>query len=274
MGNKLFRQQAMDMLESPDRVSDYIRVTGPSFHLWLISILVCVISASIWVLNSTISDTVKISGIAFPHNEIMQAAPPIEGRITEVFIRKGNSVKRGDILFRYTCDNLHYEMRSPYSGVVLSHKWAQDTFSAMEPCVYLLPDNQVNQLKEVMAFVTYSDLRKLKVGMAVQATPTGLKREEIGYMYGKITGIDDLPTSVKEAENLLKLEGFKSAVYPEQSSFLVKIKLQENPQKKGNIHWSHPKGEDIQIKIGTICDLQIVTGTRSVFDLLFNRNKN
>lgn len=264
----------MDTLESPDKISDYIRVTGPSFHLWLVSILVCAVAVCVWAFNSTISDFVKINGIAFPHQEIMKVSSPLDGRITEVFIQKGDEVRKGDVLFRYVADGSVRELRSTHTGVVLSHKVQQDAFSAMEPCVYLLPHGQVNQLKEMIAFVTYADLRKLKVGMEVQATPTDLKREEVGYMYGRITAIHELPTSQKEANDLFKLEEFTSAVYPSEASFMVKIRLEDDPKDKNRIRWSHQSGEEVNIKIGTFCSLQIVTRNRPVFDLLFNRAGN
>ena len=274
MGNKLFRQQAMDSLESPDKINDYIRVTGPSFYLWLVSILVCVVAVCVWAFNSTISDFLKIKGIAFPHQEIMHVHSSLDGRITEVFIRKGDEVKKGDILFRYMAEGAVRELRSTCSGVVLSHKVAQESFGVLEPCVYLLPHEQVNQLKEMVAFVTYADLRKLKIGMEVQATPSDLKREEVGYMYGQIVSINELPTSSKEAAQMFKLDEFMSAVFPSEAAFMVKIKLADHPQDKHRIHWSHRKGEEVNIKIGTFCDLQIVTRNRPVFDLLFNRSAN
>ena len=274
MGNKLFRQQAMDTLESPDKINDYIRVTGPSFYLWLISILVCVVSVCVWAFNSTISEFVKIDGIAFPHQEIMRVSPPLDGRITEVFVQKGDEVKKGDVLFRYVADGAVRELRSNDSGVVLSHKVNQETFSAMEPCVYLLPHDQVNQLKDMIAFVTYADLRKLKVGMEVQATPSDLKREEVGYMYGRIVSINELPTSSKEAGSLFKLDEFTLAVFPAEAAFMVKIRLEDHLQDKSKIRWSHQGGEDINVKIGTFCSLQIVIKDRPVFDLLFNRGAN
>lgn len=274
MGNKLFRQQAMDTLESPDKISDYIRVTGPSFYLWLVSILVCVASACIWAFNSQVSDFVNISGIAFPHQEIREVSAPLGGRITEVFVKKGDSVNPGDILYRYTTDDAVRELRSTHSGVVLSHKVQQETFSALEPCAWLLPHDQVNQLKEIIAFVTYADLRKLKVGMEVQATPTDLKREKVGYMYGRITAINELPTSAKEAGQLFKLEEFTSAVFPNEAAFMVQIRLNDHPRDASKIHWSHQDGEHISVKIGTFCSLQIVTRHRPVYDLLFNRADN
>ena len=178
------------------------------------------------------------------------------------------------VLVRYVADGAVRELRSNDSGVVLSHKVNQETFSAMEPCVYLLPHDQVNQLKDMVAFVTYADLRKLKVGMEVQATPSDLKREEVGYMYGRIVSINELPTSSKEAGYLFKLDEFTSAVFPAEAAFMVKIRLEDHPQDKSKIRWSHQGGEDINVKIGTFCGLQIVTRDRPVFDLLFNRGAN
>lgn len=271
MGNKLFRQQALDTLDSPDRINDYIRVTGPSFYFWLVSILICVVAVCVWAFNSTISDFVKINGIAFPHQPIMRVSSSLDGRVTEVFVKKGDPVKKGDLLFRYTTGESVRELRSTHSGVVLSHKVLQESFSALEPCVYLLPHDQVNQLKEVVAFATYADFRKLKVGMEVQVTPTDLKREEVGYMYGRITAINELPTSSKEAGMLFKLEEFTSAVFPTEAAFMVQIRLEDHPQDKNRIRWSHRGGEDINVKIGTFCSLQIVTRVRPVYELLFNR---
>lgn len=271
MANKLFRQQAMDTLESPDKINDYIRVAGPSFYLMLVSILICVGVACFWVFNSTVNDFVKIEGIAFPHKPIMHVSASLDGRVTEVFIKKGDHVTKGDLLLRYTTDGAQRELRSIYSGVVLSHKVQQEHFSALEPCVYLLPHDQVNQMKEIVAFVSYGDLRKLKVGMEVQVTPSDLKREEVGYMYGHITAINELPTSAKEADMLFKLNEFTTAVFSSEAAFMVQIRLEDHPQDKSMIRWSHKGGEDIDMKIGTLCSMQIVTRVRPVYELLFNR---
>lgn len=271
MGSRLFRQQAMDSVESPDRIKDYIQVSGPSLYVWLLSILICVVSICVWAFNTTVNDFVKIKGIAFPHQQIMHVPAPLDGRITQVFVQKGDEISKGDILLRYRSEDGIHELRSNVEGIVLSHKIQQENVISMEPCVYVLPDSQVDRMKEVIAFVTYADLRKLEVGMQVQATPTDLKREKVGYMYGRIISINELPTSLSEAKETFKLEEFTTAIFPSEASFMVKIILEDDPQDNGGIHWSHQGGKDIDIKIGTFCDLQIVTSKRSIFDLLFNK---
>jgi hypothetical protein len=271
MGSNLFRQQALDSVETPDKINDYIQVSGPSFYLWLLSILICVIAICIWAFNTTVNDFVKIKGIAFPHQQLVHVPAPLDGRVSQVFVQKGDQIKKGDLMLRYRSENGIHELRSNVEGTVLSHKIQQENFVAMEPCVYILPNTQVDKMKEIIAFVTYSHLRKLEVGMQVQATPADLKREEVGYMYGRITSINELPTSLNEAKEIFRLEEFITSIFPSEASFMVKIILEDDPQDKEGIRWSHKGDDEIDIKIGTFCDMQVVTRKRKIFDLLFNR---
>lgn len=272
MANKLFRQQALDTVDSPDKINDYIRVTAPSFYLWLLTLLVGVVSAAVWAFNSSVSDFVKIQGVTFPHQGIQEVSAPFSGRITELFVHKGQAVKVGDVLFRYINDQSIRELRSDRSGVVLGHRPPQTTFNAFEPSVFLIPDGQETHMRELIAFVTYADLRKLKVGMSVQATPSDLKREEYGYMYGRITDIDRLPVSKEEIEQLFKLSELSASIYPSETAFMVKILLEADPNSADGIRWSQRSSQKVRVPIGTFCQLQIVSRTRPIFDLLFKRN--
>ena len=67
---------------------------------------------------------------------------------------------------------------------------------------------------------------------------------------------------------------YPTPVFPSEAAFMVRIRLEDHPQDKNRIHWSHQRGENIDVKIGTFCNLQIVTRKRPVLDLLFNRSEN
>ena len=272
MANKLFRQQALDTVNSPDKINDYIRVTAPSFYLWLLTLLVGLVAVAVWAFNSTVSDFVKIKGVAFPHQGIQEVSSPFGGRVTELFVRKGQQVKAGDVLMRYMDDHSLRELRSDRSGVVLAHKGRQESFNAYEPTVFLIPDGQEVRMHELIAFVTYADLRKLKIGMSVQATPSDLTREEYGYMYGRITDIDYLPISQTEVDSYFKLSEFTYSIFPAETAFMVKIKLESDPDGTQGIRWSQHASRKVRVPLGTFCQLQIVTRTRPIYELLFKRN--
>jgi hypothetical protein len=51
---------------------------------------------------------------------------------------------------------------------------------------------------------------------------------------------------------------------------MVQIRLEDHPQDKSKIRWSHKEGEAVNMKIGTLCSMQIVTRNRPAYELLFN----
>jgi hypothetical protein len=81
----------------------------------------------------------------------------------------------------------------------------------------------------------------------------------------------DVLEPCKESRDIFKLEEFTKAIFPSEASFMVKVMLEDDPQNKEGIHWSHKGGDGIDVKIGTFCDMQIVAARRTIFDLLFNR---
>ena len=90
-------------------------------------------------------------------------------------------------------------------------------------------------------------------------------------MYGHITAINELPTSSKEADMLFKINEFTSAVFSSEAAFMIQIRLEDSPRDKNLIRWSHIGGEEIDMKIGTLCSMQIVTRVRPAYELLFKR---
>ena len=52
-----------------------------------------------------------------------------------------------------------------------------------------------NDGREILVYVSFYDLRKLKKGQQVQVTPADLERESCGYAYGRITAIEQYPTT-------------------------------------------------------------------------------
>lgn len=275
MKNKLFRQQAADTFTSPERINEYIRVTGPSLYVLLIALLVCVASVCIWAYYGKVTDSVKVSGIIFPHQGTEGVHVPHDGVVAEVFARRGRYVHRGENLFRFIREGTSGVITAPVSGVVLSYKEENESFKAFESCVYLLPQEEsARQGRELVAYVTFKDLRKLAIGMEVQVSPTDLPREEYGYMIGRITEIAAYPTAKEEAVSRFKIEQFATDIFPQETAFEIKILLDADPENQDKVRWSHKKREDVFISVGTFCDLQIITRKRSVYELIFRLDGN
>lgn len=269
MANKLFRQQAADEFTSPEQVNDYIRVTGPSLYVFLISMIVFVAAIIVWAGYGTVAESIKVKGVIFPHEGIEVVSSPHEGVVTQQLVRRGDVVKPGDALFRFVNNGVSGVVTAPKEGVVLASKNERESFRPFEACVYLLPEKATLHGRELISYVSFADLRKLKEGMEVQVSPADMPREEFGYMLGRIVSIDRYPSTRTEAALRFKMEEMAVLVFPEQAGYEVRIVLNEDPEHPGQIKWSQAGRGEVDIRMGTLCELQIVTQRRPVLEMLF-----
>ena len=130
-----------------------------------------------------------------------------------------------------------------------------------EASLKALPDNG----RELLVYVTFYDLRKLKIGQQVQVTPADLERESCGYAYGKITAIASLPTTRQAVIQRLKLAPLAAFIPQGEPVYEVNVVLDE---KDGELVWSREKSESLSITTGTLCDVYIITARQPVWRVL------
>jgi HlyD family secretion protein len=153
---------------------------------------------------------------------------------------------------------------SPFNGEVVELKvYEGATATAGAPVLSLQPD--IRQL-EVVAFVPTEVAKNVYPGMAAQVSPSTVKREEYGYMRGKVTYVSDFPTTTEAAmrtfENESLVTAFKSGVVNE-----VRVSLTASPNASG-YEWSSVKAPNHAITSGTLCSLDIITEERQPIELV------
>jgi HlyD family secretion protein len=153
---------------------------------------------------------------------------------------------------------------SPFNGEVVELKvYEGATAVAGTPVLSLQPD--IRQL-EVVAFVPTEVAKSVFPGMAAQVSPSTVKREEYGYMRGKVTYVSDFPTTTEAAmrtfENDSLVSAFKSGVVNE-----VRVSLTTSSNASG-YEWSSVKSPKHAITSGTLCSLEIITEERPPIELV------
>lgn len=273
MKNKLFRQQALDRFDSPERINEYVVVTRPSLFILLVALVACIVAVILWVGYGSVNDYVKAKGVVFPHEGLVKVSNPLEGVVREVYVRRGDFVQQGTRLIRFSCEGSYGYITAPHPGIVLSCKAEDESFQAFEACAYLYPQETEKQMRELIAYVTFKDLRKLEPGMEVQVSPADLSREEYGFMHGHITEVAHFPTNREEANRQFKSEELLSDIFPEEAAFEVKVLLDTDPENGGQISWSNKVPEEVDMHIGAFCDLQIMVKKRTILELLFKKKQ-
>lgn len=271
MRNDLFRKDALDGIASPERVDQYIHVSSISTFVILGALFLFMVGVLVWGFCGHVSESVTIKGVVFPFEGTRSVTLPEDGVTRELYVKRGDYVRAGDRLALVSVNQRFSLLISPYEGTVLSAKERSTDFAAYEPIVNLFRQDSARRNREIVAVTSFENLRKLKDRMPVQVSPIDLPREKYGYMRGRIVEIADYPLSRQEALEYLKVDSYVSDIFPEkeEATYVVRILLEEDPERPGKILWSHAREEEQKIAMGTFCDIQIVTRRLPVYRKLF-----
>ena len=162
-------------------------------------------------------------------------------------------------------------VQAPRDGVVIQTLPLGTEFKAGQPVAWLLPQAQQMTGREMLCYVTYDDLRKLKIGQQVQATPANMERENWGYAYGRVVGIEQYPTTRQEIVNRVKLDPLAAFIPDGQAMYEVRVTLDT---QDGGLVWSREKSRDVNVGNGALCNIQIITRKKPVWRVLVGTIEN
>lgn len=156
---------------------------------------------------------------------------------------------------------------TPYSGQVLEVKVnAGSTVANSEPILSIQPD--VANL-ELICYVPALQSKNIRDGMAVQVSPSNIKREEYGFMEGKVTYVADYPATPAALMKNFQNQSLLEALAGKGPVTEVRVMLNADPHTVSGFHWSTSRGPSVSITGGTLCDVQVVTARERPIRLLF-----
>ena len=300
MQNSIFRKSSLESISSPEQLNDYIKVTNPGVIAILAGLVAIILSVGAFAIFGTISDTVQVKGIVFPQNGVVDVMSIAGGRISDMRVKVGDFVNAGQIISIVPQDNIikqinemksmdkldikeidklisQYEsmsiISSPVSGLVINVMRTGENASTDKPIAKIIKQEEYANDKQVICYIPVSVARKLSVGMEVQVSPDFAPREEYGYMQGLITSMGTYPVTPDEVSYALGGMETYNGLLPQDSSIEVRINLTVDPDSKNLIKWSNKKGENIQVSIGTGCNIMILVKKQRPIELVIGGNE-
>lgn len=259
-------------LESPEQLSDYVRVTSVSPLLIGCTILLLLGAFVLWGVFGTVTDRVEYSGLIFPHHGTDDVTMDSQGTITKMFVHTGDTVAVGQLIARVQTMGKDSMVHSTLGGTVLFTKQEREGFESQEPLVSMVCEEHVDHTVHTMlvAYVDMETQHNLREGMEAQVWPKGEKRDEIGYVRGVITSIDRYPTPREEIVNQLKSTAMAEALFSlEEGAWQVIIELKPAPQDSTHYDWSFGQPHNVNMGVGTYCNVLTETQRRSMYQYLF-----
>ena len=267
----IFNKEALDALDDHSEDKEMARVASPKLRLVLAAMVAMIVVVLFWCFFGTVNSKITAQGVVFPFDEVTPVCVPNEGTVSRCMVGHGEAVLDSTPVVEIYTDLSTSTVVAPREGVVISTLQPGTQFKAGDPVAWLLPQSQEMSGREVLCYVTYDDLRDLKVGQQVQVTPANRERERWGYAYGMVVGIEQYPNSRLEIVNRVKLVPLAAFVEDGQAIYEVRVTLDE---KDGNLVWSREKSQNIKIDNGSFCDIQIITKKQPVWRVLVGAVEN
>jgi HlyD family secretion protein len=161
---------------------------------------------------------------------------------------------------------------SPYSGQVLELKVSPGSAVTVgQPVLSIQPE--VESL-ELVAYIPSSKAKEAKVGMEAQVSPSTVRREEFGFMRGKITYVSDYPATHAALMRNFENESLAQDLGGSGPVTEVRIALNRDPLTSSGFQWSGLQAPDVQLTSGTLCTVEVITRRQRPISLLFPFLKN
>jgi hypothetical protein len=271
------KEDSEKTIQSPDQIADHLRVTYVPTYLLATAVTVLLLAFIVWGVLGTVSDKVYFSGVVFPAQGTTDITLPNKGIVRSMMVRDGDSVSVGQTVALVSVGDSHSFLTSTVNGLVISTKADNEPFEAFEPIVSVVGDYASGGLSQqtlLLAYADYEAQRNLRVGMEAQVWPANEKRDEIGYVRGRITQVVRYPANAAKVRQILKSDVLaKQLLDQDDAVYEVLIDLQRDPADSTCYDWSFGKPDDVSMDFGTYCSVLTETRRRSMFQYLFEASR-
>ena len=355
--NRLFRKSALDRLSSPEQLDLMVRITSPAGWVALLALVGLIGVAILWGFLGSIPTKVIGSAMLIKTGGVVEVSARSSGLITDVSVRAGDTIKRGQKIARIAQpelleqfnslkaretellnksqlntsvikqkrDTLRFsnevlrkrldnqngllkdglitqqsvlatqqqleenaaamkeldlrkldieleldlvkrnldavkirlkqstDIVSPYSGRVLEIKLDENSIVQAGSSILNmeLTGDSIKDL-EVVVFVSALDGKKVRPGMDIFISPSTIKREDYGFMVGKVTAVSEFPSTAQGMMRILQNQQLVQQLSAGAAPIQITADLTPDPSTTSGYRWTSPGGPPVLVQSGTL----------------------
>lgn len=269
--NPLSEDSRKQQLRSPEQIGSVLKVTALPTYILAVTALLLMGAFFVWGFLGSVSDKVYYSGVVFPQEGTTDVSLPNRGMVRTIFVHSGDQVRKGQTVALISLEDSYSILTSTVEGTIINTKVDNEAFEAFEPIISVVSGNpSQTQRAMLIAYIDNAGQRDLREGMMAQVWPEDEKRDEIGYVKGRVMRIDRYPVSANEVRQTLKNEKMANRLLSSgDMMYQVQIDLLPSPDDPTQYDWSFGEPEDVNLNVGTYCSVMSETRRRSMFRYLF-----
>ena len=271
MKNPFTANSRQQRFQRTDQIGGLLKITSVPTYLIALTVLLLLVAFIVWGFQGTVSDKVYYSGVVFPNQGTTDVSLPNKGMIRTMLVHHGDHVAQGQSLALISVGESYSILTSSVEGTVISSKLDNEQFEAFEPIVSVVDSMGTQHQKAILiAYIDNAGQRDLRVGMEAQVWPENEKRDEIGYVRGRVTRIDRYPVAADVVRQTLKSDEMTQRLLETGGlMYQVEIELLPSSDDATRYDWSFGEPEDVNMNVGTCCSVLSETRRRSMFQYLF-----
>lgn len=153
---------------------------------------------------------------------------------------------------------------SPYSGEILELKvYRGSPVAGGAPIMSIQPDVEA---LEVLVYLDSSRAKDVRPGMDAEVSPGTVKREEYGFLRGKVTFVADYPATPASMMRNLENESLTQSL---GNGPVTEVRIELEPaDTPSGFRWSSQQGPPLRLSSGTLCAALIVTRSQRPITLV------
>ena len=117
-------------------------------------------------------------------------------------------------------------------------------------------------------YVSPTDGKRVRPGMEVEILPATAKREEFGFIVGRVQTVSEVPATQEGMQRAIKNRQLVSSLSASGAPFEVQAQLVIDPATPSGFKWSSSRGPNATLSGGSPCKAEIVTRSQTILELL------
>lgn len=199
----------------------------------------------------------------------------LEDQFLKYLNQQERELAQGDLQIlqaRGKLDLLQSEMKlrakvySKYSGRVLELKTRVGSEVNIGTPLFSL--ERMDKVLLAVAYTPAAHGKRIKKGMRIEITPSTVKRDEYGYMIGKVISASPFPATEQGMMAVLQNEELVKEFSAQGAPIAVYAELLKKPETFSGYKWSSDNGPPQKIYSGTVATVQVVVDKQPPIQLV------
>lgn len=270
MKKQIFRKAALERLASPEQLDELMQVATPRGWLAFLALASLLVAAVAWGIWGRIPIQVNAPAILLHSGGVKNVVTLYTGQVSALHVRPGDLVQEGQVVATLTHPDLTepHMVTSPYTGRILELRASEGELLNVGSSLMSLELVGEEIKLQALLYVSPVEGKKIEPGMAVQLAPATIRREEHGFLMGRVQSVGDFPSTYQGMFRTLGSDELIRALALEEAPLEVQIELIPDPDNPSGYRWSSMRGPDTPLQSGTLGAATILIGEQRPIELI------